>query len=136
MVSAGDATLVAAASASGRPVLSAGPQVSAWPVGGPSTVRGEDEATSLAALFAAGALPGTVLQGPGDAEPVDIWRDRPVSRPQPVVASTPAPAPVPDRFVESIVADKDAGADNDAGADKDADAGLFAPGLEPAGISA
>lgn len=127
MVSAGDATLVAAASASGRPVLSAGPQVSAWPAGGPSTVRGEDEATSLAALFAAGALPGTVLQGPGEAEPVDIWRDRPVSRPQPVVASPPAPAPVPDRFVESIVVDKDAGADKDAG--------LFAPGLEPAGIS-
>ena len=113
---------------------------SAWPAGGPSTVRGEDEATSLAALFAAGALPGTVLQGPGEAEPVDIWRDRPVSRPQPVVASPPAPTPVPDRFVESIVVDKDAGADKDAdkdaGADKDADAGLFAPGLEPAGISA
>ena len=113
-------------------------------------MRGEDEATSLAALFAAGALPGTVLQGPGEAEPVDIWRERPVSRPQPVVASPPAPAPVPDRFVESIVADKVAGADKDAdkdagadkdankdaGADKDADAGLFAPGLEPAGISA
>ena len=96
MVSAGDATLVAAASASGRPVLSAGPQVSACPIGGPSAVRGEDEARSLAALFAAGALPGAVLQSPGDAEPVDIWQD----------------------------------------ADRDADGGLFAPGLEPAGISA
>jgi enediyne polyketide synthase len=123
VVSAGDATLVAAASASGMPVLSAGPQVSAWPVGGPSAVWGEDEATSLAALFAAGALSGTVLLGPGDAEPVDNWRDRPVSRPQPGVAPPPAAAPVPHRFVESITADKDA------------DAGLFAPGLEPAGIS-
>ena len=104
IVSAGDATLMAAASARGRPVLSAGPQVRAWPVGAPPAVWGEDEATSLAALFAAGALPGTVLQGPGDAEPVDIWQDRPVSRPQPVVAPPPAPAPAPHRFVESIMA--------------------------------
>jgi enediyne polyketide synthase len=132
MVSAGDATLVAAASASGRPVLSAGPQVSAWPAGGPSAVWGEDEATSLAALFAAGALPGTVLQGPADAEPVDIWRDRPVSRPQPVVAPPPAPAPVPHRFVESITADAGKDPIKDAGED----AGLFAPDLEPVGISA
>ena len=83
-----------------------------------------------------------------------------MSRPQPVLASPPAPAPAPDRFVESIVADRDAGAGMDAGmdadkdagagkdadkdagagagkdADKDADAGLFAPDLEPAGVSA
>ena len=57
-------------------------------------MRGEDEARSLAALFAAGALPGAVLQSPGDAEPVDIWQDA------------------------------------------DRDAGLSAPDLEPAGISA
>jgi len=118
--------------------------VSAWPVGGPSAVWGEDEATSLAALFAAGALPGTVLHGPGDVEPVDIWRDRPVSRPQPVVAPPPTPAPVPHRFVESITADADKDADKDPGKDADKDpgkdtgedAGLFAPDLEPAGISA
>jgi len=63
---------------------------------------------------------------------VDIWRDRPVSRPQPVEASPAAPAPVPHRFVESIVADADKDADKDAGED----VGLFAPDLEPAGISA
>ncbi len=136
MVSAGDATLVAAASASGRPVLSAGPQVSARPVGGPPAAWGEDEATSLAALFAAAALPGTVLQGPGDAEPVDIWRDRPVSRPQPVVAPPPTPAPVPHRLVESLAADTGQDAAKEKGKDTGEDAGLFAPDLEPAGISA